>query len=448
VPTRDIQRPVLAGRWAVERALGAGGMATVWSGRDLETGEPVAVKLLTIAAGDESGRIRFEREAAALARIDHPNVVRVRASGTDDVSGQPFLVMDLERGPTLAELLGSEGALEPERASALVAAVADAAQAAHQTGLVHRDLKAANVIVREGDDPVVIDFGISRGISDPSLTQAGVTWGTAHGMAPELLAGSPADARSDVYALGCLLYETLTGEPPFPGDTALAVAYRHAHEAVPAPSAVRGDIPPAFDAVVARATAPEPGDRYESAAAFAGALRAAALPTQAVATTLVAANAGDTQPLPVAPVPVASVPVAVGRPVAGDGRVVAVAVAAVMALLAVGALAATTESARQRAHAANTVPAAFAIPSVTGQTVTDAVQTLTDAGFAVRQASTPSESVHAGRVASQDPLPGVRVPHGSVVLIVVSTGPPVPAPAPAPAGKRAKHGGGGHKGDD
>jgi predicted Ser/Thr protein kinase len=271
----------------VEGILGRGGMGVVYRATELRLRRPVAIKLITAErAQDPAFRERFEREARLTAAIDHPNVIPVYAAGEDD--GHLYLVMRYVDGTDLQALLRRHGRLEPVRAAAIVAQVGEALDAAHAAGLVHRDVKPANVLL-SGDHVYLSDFGLTRTIgSDTRLTDSGEWMGTVDFMSPEHLAGRRTDARSDVYALGCVLHAALTGTPPFRRDTAPQTIVAHLHDAPPRPSATAG-VPPAFDAVMARALAKDPDDRYPSAGDLGRAAAAAAAgepepaPTQSVA---------------------------------------------------------------------------------------------------------------------------------------------------------------------
>ncbi|MEA2383200.1 MAG: hypothetical protein QOH72_3171 [Solirubrobacteraceae bacterium] len=259
----------------VEELLGTGGMGVIYRATELRLGRPVALKLIS-AEGDSDPalRERFEREARLTASIDHPNVIPVYGAGEED--GHLYLVMRYVPGTDLHALLRREGRLAPGRAAAIVAQLADALDAAHAAGLVHRDVKPANVLIA-GSHVYLSDFGITR-VQDAEttrITESGGWVGTVDFMAPEHLRGEPTDARADVYALGCVLHTTLAGTPPFRRPTVPATITAHLHEPPPRPSATPG-VPAAFDAVVARALAKDPSDRYASAGDLGRAAVAAA----------------------------------------------------------------------------------------------------------------------------------------------------------------------------
>jgi serine/threonine protein kinase len=258
---------MLGGRYRIEGRLGAGGMAEVFRGFDTVLNRHVAIKILAPQyARDVSFVDRFRREAQAAARLNHPNVVAVYDSGSDD--GTHFIVMEFVEGRTLADFLAKGGKLAPAKATEIAERIADALQAAHAQGVVHRDVKSANVMVTREGTVKVMDFGIARMAEGDNVTQTAAVLGTASYLSPEQAQGRPVDARSDIYSLGVVLYEMLTGGVPFVGDTAVAVAYKHVQETPPLPSGKNPEVPPALDAVVMRAMAKNPANRYQTAAEF------------------------------------------------------------------------------------------------------------------------------------------------------------------------------------
>lgn len=249
---------VLDGRYRIERRVARGGMASVYEALDLRLERVVAVKVMHAGLGDDGTfAARFVREARAAARLSHPNVVAVYDQGEDD--GTVFLAMEYVPGRTLRDVIREDAPLTPARALALVEPVLAALAAAHRAGLVHRDVKPENVLIGEGFDTTTVkvaDFGLAKAVSATSThTATGVVIGTVSYLAPELVVQGQADARADVYAVGVLLYELLTGAKPHDGESQIQVAYKHVHEDVPAPSATVPGIPAYVDALVARATA-------------------------------------------------------------------------------------------------------------------------------------------------------------------------------------------------
>jgi hypothetical protein len=261
------------GDFRIESVAGRGGMGVVYRAVQLDLGRPVALKLIASdRAADPAFRERFQRESRLAALIDHPNVVPVHGAGEED--GQLYLVMRYVPGTDLHRLLKHEGPLPPERAAAIVAQVASALDAAHAAGLVHRDVKPANVLIA-GDHAYLGDFGLTRMLSsEEQLTETGQWLGTTDFSSPEQLQGERVDARADIYSLGCVLHAALLGGPPFPRSTIPATLLAHLNDPPPRPSE-RG-APQGFDRVMARALAKDPADRYPSAGDLGRAALAAA----------------------------------------------------------------------------------------------------------------------------------------------------------------------------
>jgi eukaryotic-like serine/threonine-protein kinase len=253
--TDPLSGRVLDGRYRVGMRIARGGMATVYQATDLRLDRVVALKIMHAGLGDDDDFVgRFVREARAAARLSHPNVVGVFDQGDDD--GTLFLAMEYVDGGTLRDLMRAQAPLRPSAALALLDPVLAALGAAHQAGLVHRDVKPENVLLADDGRVKVADFGLARAVSaETQHTTAGVLIGTVSYLSPELLIDGRADARSDVYAAGVLLYEMLTGRKPHEADSPIQVAYKHVHEDVPPPSRLVPGLPPYVDALVARATA-------------------------------------------------------------------------------------------------------------------------------------------------------------------------------------------------
>ncbi|MGK4581587.1 protein kinase domain-containing protein [Kitasatospora sp. HPMI-4] len=257
----------LNGRYVLEEILGVGGMATVWRGHDRVLGRAVAVKVLNGGLADDPRFAeRFGREAQHAALLVHPRIVTVFDSGVDQ--GSPYIVMELVHGQPLSRLIAELGRLPVERSVGIAAAVCEALEVAHAAELVHRDIKPGNIMITQDGGVKVVDFGIARaGSSSSRLTQTASVLGTAAYLSPEQATAAALDGRSDLYAVGCVLVEMLTGQPPFDADTPVAIAFKHVSEQ-PAPVASRRpDVPPALDAVVLRLLAKKPADRPADAAA-------------------------------------------------------------------------------------------------------------------------------------------------------------------------------------
>jgi serine/threonine-protein kinase len=267
----DAADRVIAGRYRVEASLGRGGMGEVFRAFDLHLGRQVALKRPLLAAHpDPAALARFRREARAAASLAHPNIVAVHDVVIE--RDTPYIVMELIHGRPLFELLAGAKDVPLDRALDIAIAVADALEYAHAMGVVHRDVKPANVMVTGAGGVKVLDFGIARSLSSVTPTDAKLPFGTPEYLSPEQIRAQATDGRADVYALGCVLYEMLAGRPPFAGDP-IAVAYRHLEERPVPPSIVRPGIPAAVDATVLRCLQKEPNDRYQRAGAVASELR-------------------------------------------------------------------------------------------------------------------------------------------------------------------------------
>jgi eukaryotic-like serine/threonine-protein kinase len=266
----------IGGRYELGEMLGRGGMAEVRKGNDVRLGRIVAVKRLrTDLASDPTFQARFRREAQSAASLNHPSIVAVYDTGEEmstdgtDVA-QPYIVMEYVAGRTLREILREGRKILPERALELTSGVLAALDYSHRAGIVHRDIKPANVMLTPSGDVKVMDFGIARAVADASstMTQTAAVVGTAQYLSPEQARGETVDSRSDVYSTGCLLYELLTGRPPFVGESPVSVAYQHVREPAAPPSSLDPDLPPEVDAIVMKALAKPVEERYQSAAAM------------------------------------------------------------------------------------------------------------------------------------------------------------------------------------
>lgn len=269
-------RPVVGGRYELAELLGRGGMAEVRKGTDTRLGRVVAVKRLrTDLASDPTFQARFRREAQSSASLNHPSIVAVYDTGEErtvqpDGSTEvvPYIVMEHVAGRTLRDILREGRKILPERALEITSGVLSALDYSHRAGIIHRDIKPGNVMLTPSGDVKVMDFGIARAMSDAqsSMTQTAAVVGTAQYLSPEQARGETVDSRSDVYSAGCLLYELLTGRPPFVGDSPVAVAYQHVREPAVPPSRHEDDLPPEVDAIVMKSLAKRVEDRYQSAA--------------------------------------------------------------------------------------------------------------------------------------------------------------------------------------
>ncbi len=262
---------LIGGRYRLIAPLGEGGMATLWRAMDEQLDREVAVKLLRPQFGNDPGfAARFKQEARSAGSLSHPNIVSVYDYGTDAETGGQFIVMQLVDGEDLAAILHKHGRLETDDAVRIAIGVASALEAAHRRGIVHRDVKPGNILIDH--DVKVTDFGIARAVSEASMTVTGTTLGSVHYFSPEQARGDEVTGQSDVYALGIVLYEMLTGRRPFEGDSAAGVALKRLSED-PAPPETHGPVSPGLSAIVMRALERDPAKRYPDAGAFAEALR-------------------------------------------------------------------------------------------------------------------------------------------------------------------------------
>jgi serine/threonine-protein kinase len=308
---------MFGGRYELGELIGYGGMAEVHRGRDLRLNRDVAIKVLRAdLARDPSFLIRFRREAHAAAGLTHPAIVAVYDTGEETVADgaeQPYIIMEFVEGRTLRDILRSEGVLPARRAMEIAADVCGALDFSHRNGIVHRDIKPANVMITPAGAVKVMDFGIARAVADTSqtVTQTANVIGTAQYLSPEQARGETVDARSDVYSTGCLLYELVTGVPPFQGDSPVAVAYQHVRENPVLPSARNPEVPRVVDSIVMKALAKNTANRYQSAGDMRADLQRA-LANQPVAAEAVMTDAERTQFIARTPPP----PIALPR---GDG---------------------------------------------------------------------------------------------------------------------------------
>ncbi|MGB7360528.1 MAG: protein kinase [Mycobacterium sp.] len=263
-PADPLTGSVLDGRYRVDTLIATGGMSGVYRGLDLRLDRPVAVKIMdTRYAGDEHFLTRFQREARAVARLKNPGLVAVHDQGID--GRHPFLVMELVEGGTLRELLRERGPMPPHAVTAVLRPVLGGLAVAHRAGLVHRDIKPENILISDDGEVKIADFGLVRAIAEAKITSTSVILGTAAYLSPEQVSTGDTDSRGDVYSVGVLIYELLTGATPFTGDTTLAVAYQRLDHDVPPPSAAIGGVPRQFDELVHTATARDPQERFADA---------------------------------------------------------------------------------------------------------------------------------------------------------------------------------------
>lgn len=409
---------VLAGRYRIEAAVGEGGMAKVFRGQDQVLGRTVAVKVLAPEfARDGQFVQRFRREAQSAAALNHPNVVSVFDTGSD--GPVHYIVMEFVEGRTLRDVLGADGRLHPRRAAEIAESMCRALASAHKQGLVHRDVKPGNVMLTPSGEVKVMDFGIARVTTGEALTQTATVLGTASYFSPEQAKGEPVDARSDVYSAGCVLYEMLTGQPPFSGDSPVSIAYKHVREDPQLPSQLNPDVSSSLDAVVMKAMAKNPANRYQTATEMAEDLHRAQQGEHVLATPILPGQPTEVVNRPVRHTEVMpSLPDEEHR---GRGPwPIVLTTALVVALVGVAAFLLIRELTGQVAEAR--------VPNVVDRQQDVATDLLRRRRFTVVPIQEASEK-EAGIVLSQDPEAGALVDEGSEVNIVVSAGPePVVVP--------------------
>ena len=417
---------LIGGRYELGELLGRGGMAEVRKGTDTRLGRVVAVKRLrTDLASDATFQARFRREAQSSASLNHPAIVAVYDTGEEtatDGSGvpQPYIVMEYVAGRTLRDILREGRKILPERALEITSGVLSALDYSHRAGIIHRDIKPGNVMLTPSGDVKVMDFGIARAISDASstMTQTAAVVGTAQYLSPEQARGETVDSRSDVYSAGCLLYELLTGRPPFVGDSPVAVAYQHVREPASPPSDHDTDLPAALDAIVMKSLAKRVEERYQSAAAMRSDIERY-LAGRPVHATPPPPPVDDDRTVVAAPPPVD--PTTVGdeddeRQGSRTGLLILLGL--LLVLLIAGA-------AYLLPRLFESPPEQDRVPDVIGLREAEARAELGAAGFDVTVDYRTDPSVRAGRVLEQDPNADQYVDPGTEVTIVVSEGRPL-----------------------
>ena len=401
-------------RYRLEELIATGGMGEVWRARDELLDRDVAVKVLKREYAEDATFIeRFRAEARHAAGLAHPGIASVFDYG--EAEGMSYLVMELVRGDPLSALIATEVRLSPERTLDVVAQAARALEAAHQGGVIHRDVKPGNILVCPDGTVKITDFGIARAADAVPLTKTGTVMGTAHYLSPEQANGGAVTYASDVYSLGVVAYECLSGHRPFDGDTPVAIAMGHLYED---PVALPEDVPETVSGLVARAMAKDPAERFPSAAAFAQAADAVQsgvdAPTQAMATAAGGGGASHTMVLPVLDEPA---PEPAGAPRRERRGLLVAALAGVLALV----LAAVAWSATRPQPETE-------VPTVRGVAKAEALKRLEAAKLDAVE-KTRFADAKAGVVLTQDPAPGTVLREGDDVTITISKGPqPVTIP--------------------
>ncbi|GIE80973.1 serine/threonine protein kinase [Actinoplanes philippinensis] len=440
------QARLLGGRYQVGELLGYGGMAEVHRGRDLRLGRDVAIKMLrTDLARDATFQERFRREAQNSAALNHPAIVAVYDTGEEiSATGEklPFIVMEFVNGRTLKEVLAQEQRLQPRRALEIIADICAALEFSHRHGIIHRDIKPGNVMITQNGQVKVMDFGIARALASgaTTMTQTSAVIGTAQYLSPEQARGESVDARSDVYAAGCVLFELVIGHPPFVGDSPVSVAYQHVREEPRVPSSVNREIPPDIDAIVLKALAKNPLNRYQSAQEMrADALRAVsgrpvmATPVMSQAET-VAMQGGPRQWPPQGATTIQRpIPASMGAPQKPESRsswvMAVVAGLAVLVVVVLGVALAMSKSNNNDNNKTNT-PETAVMPDLKGLKPAEAEAELTRVGLTQFTAQAPETKNDCdGTVVGQDPGKGATVEKTAKVSYKVCNAPdPVEVP--------------------
>ena len=438
---------VLAGRYEVRDLIGRGGMAEVHLGYDKRLSRIIAIKLLrSDIAGDPTFQARFRREAQSAAALNHPTIVAVYDSGEEEITtpngstrSVPYIVMEYVEGHTVRELLGDGEAVPIPEAVEITTGVLDALEYSHRAGIVHRDIKPGNIMLTSTGAVKVMDFGIARAMEDSSatVTQTHAVVGTAQYLSPEQARGEIVDARSDLYSTGCLLYELLTGQPPFTGDSAVAIAYQHVREIPKPPSSLAADVPESLDRVVLKALAKTRDDRYQDAAHMRTELLAAergmavsAPATDTWQSTTAMPSATAPSPAVPAPPPSAAPPQAGPEKAAEDKRPRRrwwVWLLLIILLILAGTLIGMFASGRFPGGKPSPTPSptatAATVPDVSGMSEDDAKTAIEDLGLTfVKGDDVSSDTVDEGLAVSSDPGAGTSAVLGADVTVSFSSG--------------------------
>ncbi|EFL93529.1 Stk1 family PASTA domain-containing Ser/Thr kinase [Mobiluncus curtisii] len=449
---------IIGGRYVINQLIGRGGMAEVHIGNDTRLNRIVAIKILRQdLARDPVFQARFRREAQSAANLNHPSIVAVYDTGEETITASdgveikvPYIVMEYVEGHTVRELLTDGNPVPLEEAVEIVSGVLDALEYAHHQNLVHRDIKPGNVMITTTGKIKVMDFGIARALSDSqaTMTQTDAVVGTAQYLSPEQARGEQVDARSDLYSAGCLLFELLTGQPPFKGDSAVAVAFQHVSQLPPLPSSIAPDIPESLDRVVMKALAKNREDRYPDAAHMRADLQASlhggnvAAPATATWTAPLAGDAtGATTVLPPvnqgyagygAPRTSAMAPAGQNQPTqtldatdpTQDKRAKSRKKALIIVIVLLAILAALGLGYWLVFNQDKPNDEMVEIPSLDGMNQEEASAAITDAGLVFRLGrGVSSEDIPEGIFVKSDPAVGTKVAKGSKVFVSLSTGP-------------------------
>ncbi|MCR6649092.1 MAG: Stk1 family PASTA domain-containing Ser/Thr kinase [Cellulomonas sp.] len=439
---------ILAGRYEVGELIGRGGMAEVHIGHDTRLGRTVAIKILrSDLARDPSFQNRFRREAQAAAALNHPAIVAVYDTGEDVfteptgvVAHVPFIVMEYVEGHTVRDILRDGHAVPIEEAVEITIGVLSALEYSHLAGIVHRDIKPANVMLTPTGAVKVMDFGIARAVADSAATMTATqaVIGTAQYLSPEQARGESVDARSDLYSTGCLLFELLTGRPPFTGDSLVSVAYQHVREAAPVPSSIASDVPEALDRITMKALTKDRDHRYSNAAEFRSdleaVLRGGAVGAPPVGTAVVAAVPATEATQVMAPAAAATQAFPPATPWGTTGLSTVATTPPddedenkrpwlIWVLVAIAVLAVAGIVALLVANSGDKTPEQVAVPKLVGLTEDDAKAAIVAADLVVGKRTTEPSDAPQGEVISSNPAEATMVDPETPVDYVLSSGP-------------------------
>ncbi|WDH78885.1 Stk1 family PASTA domain-containing Ser/Thr kinase [Microbacterium esteraromaticum] len=418
---------IIAGRYRVDEVIGQGGMAKVHRGYDLTLGRDVAIKILDPdLARDAAFRTRFRLEAQAASRMSHPSIVRVYDAGDPGAQAEPYIVMELVHGTLLKDLI-ADGPVPVADAIRYTDGILEALDYSHRAGVVHRDIKPGNVMVTTTGAVKVMDFGIARAVSDSSSTVAETTQiiGTAAYFSPEQAKGESVDARTDLYSAGVVLYELLTGRQPFRGDSPVAVAYQHVSETPEPPSELNEALPRVLDAIVLRALAKDPYQRFPDAGSFRAALKEVAAGYAPTKKDIGALTSELYGPSPRQAQETArslrqlSTDATMTRTQSGPPVAWIWAGVALLAVLLISVLFWVISLASAPTEVPTTT---VTVPSVANLTSSEAEEALTDEGLVADLRDEASTDVDEGNVIRTQPASGEKVDEGTTVIVYVSTG--------------------------
>ncbi len=436
---------LISDRYRLIAPLGEGGMATIWRAVDEQLDREVAVKLLRPQFSSDPGfAARFKQEARSAGGLSHPNIVSVYDYGTDGADGDQYIVMELIEGNDLSTVLRDRGTLSVDDAVRVAIGVAGALEVAHRKGIVHRDVKPGNILITDGGDVKVTDFGIARAVAEASMTVTGTTLGSVHYFSPEQARGDEVTGASDVYALAIVLFEMLTGRRPFEGDSAAAVALKRLNEDAPAPSSIGHPLAPGLEAILMRALARDQAQRYPDAGAFAEALRVWRRDPDAAVMPVPGGRGAAPASTPAAGEPTVYVPPRVTRPAdrvamappprrvdvyerePDDGQpwwIWLLAVLAVVLLGAIGFLAAQLlGSSGDPSTSPSPSAAVVTVPDCDGVRLTTLRTQLRDVDVVVNEQDEPSSDVPDGDVIRCEPASGESMSEGDTLVVFVSSG--------------------------